>query len=71
MISKEYDEAQAAVTCSACGVAEAEDHLYRAECALHAAFESQVDAWISAAYDRLHEAIAEHTSAVALAGQAA
>ena len=38
----------------------AAERLYRAEVALHAAFESGVDAWISAAYDRLHEALAEH-----------
>jgi len=44
-------------------LAEAAERLYRAEVALHAAFQSGVDAWISAAYDRLHEAIAEHLSA--------
>lgn len=38
--------------------------LYDAEIALHIARQTGVDAWISAAYDRLHEAIAAHTAAI-------
>ncbi|HEY3260934.1 MAG TPA: hypothetical protein VGJ95_11840 [Pseudonocardiaceae bacterium] len=34
--------------------------LYDAECALHAAHQSQVAAWIAAADARLHEAVAEY-----------
>jgi hypothetical protein len=34
-------------------------HVYEAECALHAARQSQVDAWIAAASNKLHEAILE------------
>jgi hypothetical protein len=41
--------------------------LYDAEVALHAAHASQVDAWIAAAADRLHDAIAAHLTAVASA----
>jgi hypothetical protein len=36
--------------------------MYDAEVALHIARQTGVDAWISAAYDRLHEAIAAHTA---------
>jgi hypothetical protein len=46
--------------------ADAARRLYDAEIALHIARQTGVDAWISAAYDRLHEAIAAHTAAVAL-----
>jgi hypothetical protein len=46
-------------------VAAAADAMYRAELALHDAFAAHVDAWVAAAYDRLHEAIAEHLAAVA------
>jgi hypothetical protein len=46
-------------------VAAAADAMYRAELALHDAFQAHVDAWVAAAYDRLHEAIAEHLAAVA------
>jgi hypothetical protein len=35
-------------------------HLYDAECALHVAHQSHVDAWITAASDRLHEALVEY-----------
>jgi hypothetical protein len=45
--------------------ADAARRLYDAEIALHIALQTGVDAWISAAYDRLHEAIAAHTAAVA------
>ncbi|HEV7206536.1 MAG TPA: hypothetical protein VGN18_18160 [Jatrophihabitans sp.] len=41
-------------------VAAAEQRLYDAETALHAARQSGVDAWVAAAYDRLHETILEH-----------
>jgi len=35
------------------------EHLYNAECALHAAHQSHIDAWIAAASNRLHEALSE------------
>jgi hypothetical protein len=38
--------------------------MYDAEVALHIARQAGVTAWISAAYDRLHEAIANHTAAL-------
>lgn len=38
--------------------------MYDAEVALHIAHQTQVDAWIAAASDRLHEAILAHTRAV-------
>jgi hypothetical protein len=41
--------------------------LYDAETALHAARQTAVDSWVTAAYDRLHEAISEYTAAVAAA----
>ena len=34
--------------------------LYDCECALHAARQSRVDAWIAAASDKLHQAVAEY-----------
>ena len=34
-------------------------HLYDAECALHAARQSGIDAWIAAAADQLHQAVVE------------
>lgn len=40
-------------------------HLYDAECALHVAHQTHVDAWITAASDRLHEAVADYLAAVA------
>jgi hypothetical protein len=39
--------------------------LYNAECAFHDARQTHVDAWILAASDRLHCAIATHSAAVA------
>jgi hypothetical protein len=48
-------------------VAAAAKHLYQAECALHTAHQSHVDAWIAAASDRLHEALVEHLAAEAAA----
>jgi hypothetical protein len=39
-------------------------HVYDAECALHAARQAHVDAWIAAASDKLHAAIVEHLSAL-------
>jgi hypothetical protein len=53
-----HDRQQAAIS-------EAARRLYDAETALHAARQSGIGAWISAAYDRLSEAIADHTRAVA------
>jgi hypothetical protein len=44
--------------------ADAARRMYEAEVALHIARQTGVDAWIGAAYDRLHEAIAAHTAAV-------
>jgi hypothetical protein len=46
-------------------IGEAARHLYDAESALHIARQSGVGTWISAAYDRLSEAIADHVRAVA------
>ncbi len=43
---------------------EAARHLYDAEVALHIAHQSHVDAWITAAADRLHDALVEHLRAV-------
>jgi hypothetical protein len=40
-------------------------HLYDAECAIHIAHQTHVDAWITAASDRLREAVAAHLAAVA------
>ena len=51
-------------------VAAAAQHLYEAECALHTAHQSHVDAWITAASDRLHEAVVEHLAAQADAQRA-
>jgi hypothetical protein len=45
-------------------VARAAAHLYDAETALHTARQTHVDSWISAAYDRLHEAVEAHRLAV-------
>ena len=56
--SAAQDQRQAAI-------GEAARHLYDAEAALHIARQSGVGAWISAAYDRLSEAIADHMRAVA------
>ncbi len=38
--------------------------LYAAECALHAAHQSQIDDWVAAAGDRLHEAVVDYLDAV-------
>jgi hypothetical protein len=43
----------------------AADLLYRAECACHDAHQTHVDAWIMAAADKLHDAVAAHLAAVA------
>ena len=42
---------------------QAAQHLYDAECALHIARQSRVDAWITAAADHLHLAVLELDSA--------
>jgi hypothetical protein len=39
--------------------------MYAAECALHAAHQSHLDAWINAAGQKLHDAVAEYLAAVA------
>ena len=44
-------------------VSDAAKRLYDAEAALHIARQTGVYAWIGAAYDRLHEAIADHIAA--------
>jgi hypothetical protein len=46
-------------------VAETALHLHDAECALHAARQAHVDAWIAAANDKLHQALAEYLTAIA------
>lgn len=46
-------------------VNDAAKRLYDAEAALHIARQTGVGSWISAAYDRLHEAVAGHTAAMA------
>ena len=38
--------------------------LYDAECALHAARQTRVDAWIAAAADHLHQAVVQLDAAV-------
>jgi hypothetical protein len=43
----------------------AASRLYDAECALHIAHQSGVDAWIAAASAKLHDAVVEHLAAVA------
>lgn len=48
-------------------ISEAARRLYDAEVALHIARQTGVGAWISAAYDRLHEAIVAHNATLALA----
>lgn len=42
----------------------AADLLYAAECAFHDAHQTHVDAWIRAAADKLHDAVAAHLAAV-------
>ena len=44
-------------------------HLYDAECALHAAHQSHVASWITAASDRLHKAVVEYLAAEAAASR--
>lgn len=39
-------------------------HLYDAECALHMARQTQADAWIAVAAEKLHQAIVDHLAAV-------
>jgi hypothetical protein len=43
----------------------AADVLYAAECAFHDAHQTRIDAWIKAAADKLHDAIAAHLAAIA------
>jgi hypothetical protein len=47
---------------------DAKRRLYDAETALHAANSSQIDEWITAAADRLHEAVEAYLAAVAVVG---
>jgi hypothetical protein len=46
-------------------VRDAAGRLFDAECALHVARQSHLDAWIAAASDRLHDAVLEHHHALA------
>lgn len=43
----------------------AADFLYAAECAFHDAHQTHIDAWIKAAADKLHNAVAAHLAAIA------
>jgi hypothetical protein len=43
-------------------LAAAAQRMYDAEGTLHTARQAQVDEWVTAAYDTLHTAIAEHTA---------
>lgn len=45
-------------------------HMYEAEIMLHCARQSHIDAWVVAAYERLHEAVLEHATALAERGRA-
>lgn len=45
-------------------LATAEQRMYDGEVALHDAWQSGVDVWIAAAYEKLHKAISEHTAAL-------
>jgi hypothetical protein len=60
-------QATAAADGRQAAISEAARRLYDAEIALHIARQTGVGAWIIAAYDRLHEAIVNHTAALALA----
>jgi hypothetical protein len=44
--------------------------MYDAEVALHAARQSQVDSWVAAAYDRLHEAVEDYRFALTVRSMA-
>ena len=52
-------------------LADAKRRLYNAEGTLHAARQSGVDAWVKAAYDRLHVAVADYLQARDLLEQGA
>jgi hypothetical protein len=43
--------------------------MYCAELALHDARQAHVDAWVAAAYDRLHDAVAEYLAFTAAAAE--
>jgi hypothetical protein len=64
MSNRELDKAPEACGCASSRVDEAADRLYCAEVALHAARSSHVDAWINAAYENLHVAVAAHLTAI-------
>jgi len=40
-------------------------HLYEADFALHIARQSGIDAWVGAAYDKLHQAVLAYDAALA------
>src|SRR5438105_6065647 len=50
---------------AACDPAVTARRLYDAECCLHAAHQTHVDDWITAAADKLHAAVEVHLAAVA------
>lgn len=57
-------QATAAADARQAAISEAARRLYDAEIALHIARQTGVGAWISAAYDRLHEAVVAHNAAI-------
>ena len=57
-------QATAAADARQATISEAARRLYDAEIALHIARQTGVGAWISAAYDRLHEAVVAHNAAI-------
>ena len=60
----ELDKAADTCSCASSRVDDAAHRLYCAEVALHAARSSHVDAWINAANESLHVAVAAHLAAM-------
>lgn len=56
--------------CTTEQIAAAARRLYDAETALHAARQTGVDAWVGAAYDRLHTALLAYDAATRGTGRA-
>jgi hypothetical protein len=46
-------------------IVSAASDLYDAECAVHVAHQTHVDAWVQVASDRLHDAVVSYLTAVA------
>jgi hypothetical protein len=71
--SGELAQLTAAVTTARARLDRAQRRQYDQECALHDARSAKVDAWVAAAYDRLHEAISDvrHATGDLVAAQAA